>query len=58
MSAPKMVEILQRLSEELDGLATQLDKALTKSRKLSRVVGLLAENALERIHSVEQTNKE
>jgi len=51
-------EIFQRLAETMKGLTWQLDQALTTSRRVSRVVDEMAEQALEQVDEIERVSKE
>ena len=51
-------EIFQRLAETMKGLTLQLDQALTTSRRVSRLVDKMAEQALEQVDEIEPVSKE
>ena len=54
----KTAEIFQKLAEIIEGLTCQLDEALTTTRKVSRVVDKMAEQALKQVDEVKPVNTE
>ena len=51
-------EIFQRLAETMKGLSLHIDKALTISRNISRLLDKIADDALAQVDDIEPISKE